>query len=80
MSYALPQAADSPPVTAYLDVSRLPDGRYAVVYTAGTVRRRSYTPAVDQVVRQAQRAGNLPIRTSDESLRQRCQMAALPLL
>lgn len=80
MSHIRPQAADPSSVAAYLDVSRLPDGRYAVVYTAGAVRRCSYTPVVEQVVRQAQRAGNLPIRTDDETLREHCHTVELSLL
>jgi len=68
------------PDCAYLEVSRLSDGRYCVAYTTGTVSRRSYTLSVEQVVRQAQRAGNIPIRTDDDALRQHCQDAALPLM
>lgn len=64
----------------HLVVTQMPDGRYCVVYTAGKIRRRSYTPALDQVIRQAQLAGGIPISTDDETLRQRCQEAGLPLL
>lgn len=80
MGHALHQTTGSTVASAYLEVSCLPDGRYAVVYTAGVVRRCSYTPSAEQVVRQAQRAGNLPIRTNDETLRQHCQAVELPLL
>lgn len=65
---------------AYLVVTRLPDGRYSVVYTLGRVRRRSYTPSPEQVIRQAQHAGGIPVCTDDEVLRQRCREAALPLI
>ncbi len=68
------------PVGAYLIVTRTPDGRYCVAYTAGSMSRRSYTPLLEQVVRQAQRAGGIPIHTDDEALRQRCQDLALPLV
>jgi rRNA-processing protein FCF1 len=61
-------------------VTRLPDGRYCVAYTDGSVSRRSYTPLVEQVVRQAQRAGGIPVRTDDEVLRQHCREAAVPLI
>lgn len=65
---------------AYLKVTRTPDGRYCVAYTIDTLSRRSYTPQLEQVVRQAQRAGGIPIHTDDEALRQRCRELALPLL
>lgn len=65
---------------AHLIVTRLPDGRYCVAYTDGAISRKSYTPSLEQVIRQAQRAGGLPIRTDDSELRQRCVEAALPLI
>ncbi len=65
---------------AYFLVTRLADGRYCVAFTDGDVSRKSYTPSVEQVVRQAQRAGNLPIRTDDQELRQRCAESKLPLI
>lgn len=65
---------------AYLQVSRLSDGRYCVAFTSNGVSRRSYTPSLEQVVRQAQRAGGLPIATDDSDLRRRCQELALPLI
>jgi len=68
------------PDRAYLVVTRMPDGRYCVVYTAGKVRRRSYTSTLEQVVRQAQLAGSIPVCTDDETLRKRCQEVALPLI
>lgn len=80
--------SDAPPTSAgetvaagaHLVVTRTPDGRYCVAYTVGGVSRRSYTPSVEQVVRQAQRAGGIPVRTDDEALRLRCAEAALPLI
>lgn len=65
---------------AYLLVTQMPDGRYCVAYTDGEVSRQSYTPSVEHVIRQAQRAGNIPIRTEDALLRQRCLDVNLPLL
>lgn len=65
---------------AYLLVTRLPDGRYCVAYTDGGVSRKSYTPSAEQVVRQAQRAGGLPVQTEDLELRKRCAEAELPLI
>jgi hypothetical protein len=72
---------DSPtPSRAFLDVARLPDGRFEVAFTQGELRRRSYTPSAELVVRQAQRAGGIPVRTDDAELRQRCLDAQVPLL
>lgn len=68
------------PNGAYLIVTRAPDGRFCVAYTNGDMSRRSYTSSLEQVVRQAQRAGGIPIHTEDEALRQRCQDVALPLI
>lgn len=65
---------------AFLDVIRLPDGRFEVAYTHGELRRKSYTPSVDLVVRQALRAGGIAVRTADDELRQRCREAQVPLL
>jgi hypothetical protein len=65
---------------AYFLVTRLPDGRYCVAFTDGGVSRKSYTSSVEQVVRQAQRAGGLPVRTDDQELRQRCAECDLPLI
>lgn len=65
---------------AYLLVTRLPDGRYCVAYTDGEVSRKSYTSSVEQVVRQAQRAGGLSIQTDDRELRQHCAESGLPLI
>lgn len=73
-------AGETEPVGAYLVVTRAADGRYCVAYTDGKISRRSYTPSVEQVIRQAQRAGRLPVRTDDATLRQRCQEVALPLI
>jgi len=81
MPDAQPSTTDrTVPASAYLVVTRMPDGRYCVAYTDGEVSRRSYTPSVEQVIRQAQRAGRIPVRTDDEVLRQRCQDVALPLI
>lgn len=78
------EAQPSPDTTqldrAYLMVTRAPDGRYCVAYIDHGVSRRSYTPSLDQVIRQAQRAGGIPVRTDDEELQQRCRDAALPLV
>ncbi len=68
------------PAHAYLDVTRSTDGRYCVAFVRGDVRRMSYTPSVDQIVAQAQCAGNIAVRTSDITLRQRCQEAGLALI
>ncbi|MEI7768911.1 MAG: hypothetical protein WCI67_02930 [Chloroflexales bacterium] len=81
MTDAQNTTADSPtPNRAYLAVTLLPDGRYCVAYTDGGVSRRSYTPSLEQVIRQAQRAGGLPVRTEDSALRQRCLDANLTLI
>jgi hypothetical protein len=68
------------PVGAHMVVTLQPDGRYCVAYTDGAISRRSYTSSVEQVVRQAQRAGGIPVRTDDEVLRTQCRAAAVPLL
>lgn len=58
----------------YLDVLRLDDGRYCVQFMrSGTPPRKSYTPHAQAVVKQAQRAGHIPVHTTDEELRQLCQ-------
>lgn len=80
MAEAQPLTNDTQLDHAYLMVTRAPDGRYCVAYIDRGVSRRSYTPSLDQVIRQAQRAGGIPVRTDDEELRQRCQDAALPLM
>lgn len=64
----------------YLLVTRAPDGRYCVAYIDGSTERRSYAASVDQVVRQAQRAGTIPVRTDDPALQQRCQDVTIPLI
>jgi hypothetical protein len=73
-------AGSATPSQAYLLVTRLPDGRYCVAFTDGGVSRKSYTSSVEQVVRQAQRAGSLPVRTDDQELRQRCAESKLSLI
>lgn len=71
---------ETPPAGVHLIVTRTPDGRFCVAYTNGEMSRRSYTSSLEQVVRQAQRAGGIPVQTEDEALRQRCQDVALPLI
>jgi hypothetical protein len=58
----------------YLEVMRLEDGRYCVQFRrSGTPLRKSYAPHAQAVVKQAQRAGHIPVQTTDEELRQLCQ-------
>jgi len=65
----------------YLDVVRQADGRYCVQFVKhGTVPRTSYTGQVGAVVKQAQRAGNIPIRTSDVDLRRMCRDQLVELI
>ena len=65
----------------YLDVVRLGDGRYCVQFVKhGAVPRTSYTSQVDAVVKQAQRAGNVPIHTSDAELRRLCREQLVELI
>lgn len=64
----------------YLLVTKAPDGRYCVAYIDGSTERRSYATSADQVIRQAQRAGDIPIRTDDDTIQRRCQDLALPLI
>lgn len=68
------------PARAYLDVTRVSDGRYCVAFVRGESSRRSYTPSVEQIVVQAQRAGSIAVRTDDPALRQYCQEAGVALL
>jgi hypothetical protein len=71
----------SPRQTAYLDVARLENGRYCVRFVKdGLVPRTSYTNHSDAVVRQAQRAGNIPVRTVDAELRHLCRDHLLELI
>lgn len=57
----------------YLEVTHLEDGRYCVWFRRnGTPLRKSYTPHARAVVKQAQRAGHIPIHTVDKELRQLC--------
>lgn len=65
---------------AYLDVTRASDGRYCVAFVRGEFNRRSYTPSVEQIIDQAQRAGRIAVRTDDLALRQRCEEAGVELL
>jgi hypothetical protein len=65
----------------YLDVVRLGDGRYCVQFVKhGVVPRTSYTGQASAVVKQAQRAGNIPIRTSDGDLRRMCRDQLVELI
>ena len=65
----------------YLDVMRLADGRYCVQFVKqGVVPRTSYTGQADAVVKQAQRAGNIPIHTSDADLRRLCRDQLVELI
>jgi len=58
----------------YLEVVRLGDGRYSVQFVKpDALPRTSYTNQADAVVKQAQRAGNIPIHTSDAELRRLCR-------
>jgi len=57
----------------YLDVARLTDGRYCVHFMKqGVIPRTSYALRVGDVVKQALRAGHVPVRTSDEELQRAC--------
>lgn len=80
MPKATRPSAESTTTRASLIVTRQPDGRYCVVYTDGVVSRRSYTPSLEQIIRQAVRAGRIPISTDDGALRQRCLEVELPLI
>ena len=65
----------------YLDVVRLGDGRYCVQFVKhGVVPRTSYTNQISVVVKQAQRAGNIPIHTSDADLRRMCRDQLVELI
>ena len=65
----------------YLDVMRLGDGRYCVQFVKqGVVPRTSYTGQADAVVKQAQRAGNIPIHTSDADLQRICRDQLVELI
>jgi hypothetical protein len=65
----------------YLDVVRLGDGRYCVQFVKhGVVPRTSYTGQASAVVKQAQRAGNIPIHTSDTDLRRLCRDQLVELI
>jgi hypothetical protein len=75
---------DDPSLThegPYLDVVRQGDGRYRVqLVKHGVVPRTSYTGQASAVVKQAQRAGNLPIRTSDADVRRMCRDQSVELI
>jgi hypothetical protein len=69
------------PGRPYLDVVRQSDGRYRVqLVKHGVVPRTSYTSQPGAVVKQAQRAGNLPIHTSDADVRQLCHEQSVELI
>ena len=66
---------------AYLDVVRQEDERYCVQFIKyGAIPRRSYTRHAGDVVKQAQRAGNIPIRTDDAELRRMCHDQLVELI
>jgi hypothetical protein len=65
----------------YFNVVRLDDGRYRVQFVRpGVTPRTSYTGLADAVVKQAQRAGNLPIHTSDADVRRICHDKMVELI
>jgi hypothetical protein len=65
----------------YLDVARLEDGRYCVQFVKyGAIPRTSYTSQIGAVVKQAQRAGNVPIHTNDADLRRMCRDQLVELI
>jgi hypothetical protein len=65
----------------YLDVVRLEDGRYCVQFVKrGAAPRTSYTGHASAVVKQAQRAGNIPIHTGDAELRRMCDDQLVELI
>jgi hypothetical protein len=65
----------------YLDVVRLGDERYCVQFVKyGAVPRTSYTRQATAVVKQAQRAGNIPVRTDDAELRRLCRDQLVELI
>ena len=69
------------PPRPYLDVVRLGDGRYRVqLVKHGVVPRTSYTGQPGAVVKQAQRAGNLPIHTSDADVQRLCRDHSVELI
>ena len=58
----------------YLEVIHLEDGRYSVQFVKqGALPRTSYTYQAHAVVKQAQRAGNIPIHTNDAELQCLCR-------
>jgi hypothetical protein len=65
----------------YLHVVRLGDGRYQVqLVKQGVVPRTSYTLQAEAVVKQAQRAGNIPIHTSDADVQRICRNQSVELI
>jgi len=65
----------------YLDVIHLGDGRYSVQFVKpGAVPRISYTGQVSAVVKQAQRAGNIPVHTNDADLQRMCRDQLVELI
>lgn len=65
----------------YLDVVRMGDGRYRVqLVKHGVTPRTSYTAQASAVVKQAQRAGNIPIHTSDDDVRRICRDQLVELI
>lgn len=67
--------------TTYLLVNRMDDGRYRVVFMKpGQSPRTSYSRQSSEVVRQAQRAGNIPVCTADPELQRACEQQQVLLL
>jgi hypothetical protein len=59
----------------------LGDGRYCVQFVKqGAVPRTSYTGQAVDVVKQAQRAGNIPVHTSDAVLQGLCREQSVKLI
>lgn len=81
MRHTQPDATSkATPAGARLIVTRTPDGRFCIVYTNGATSRRSYTPLLEQVVRQAQRGVGIPVHTEDDALRQHFQDVGVALI
>ena len=73
--------ASLPTSSSYLDVARLDDGRYCVQFVKyGAIPRTSYTIHMGAVVKQAQRAGNIPIHTNDVDLQRMCRDQLVELI
>lgn len=65
----------------YLAVTPAQDGRYCVQFVKhGFPPRTSYASSAGEVIQQAQRAGRLPVHTSDEALQQACRDQNIQLI